>query len=144
MSQITDVYLHSLFAFIFVLATPLPHSLKFSTFTLPLLQAIKPHRSGKPIDQELSKSIVADFEAVLDQLEKYFLSRGDFIAGPDVTLADIFAICELTQVTSLGFDITRGRPRLAAWVPRIKAKLQPHFDDVHQIVMQFASQHQMV
>ena len=94
-------------------------------------------RTGKPIDPERSKQLRKLLERSLNQMEIYFLSRGDYIVGEgnsDITIADVFGICELTQVVTIGYDIKAGRPRLAAWYERVKSRLQPHFDDVHKTI----------
>ena len=51
-----------------------------------------------------------------------------------MTIADILGVCELMQPLAADYDITEGRPTLAAWVNRVKTRLQPHFDDSHAIL----------
>ncbi len=107
------------------------------------LQALRPHISGKPAVKEDVEKSIKEFEVALDQFESYYLSRGDYITGPDVTLADLFAICELLQPGCTGYDVTQGRPRLLAWMARVKARLQPHFDEVHKEIIDFGMKYHM-
>ena len=55
-----------------------------------------------------------------------------FLAGDEVSLADLFGVCELQQPVSVGYDVTKNRPRLTAWLQKVKDALQPHFDDTHK------------
>ena len=34
----------------------------------------------------------------------------------------------------MGHDLTAGRPRVAGWIDRVKLRLQPHFDEVHNLL----------
>ena len=96
--------------------------------------------TGQPPDQELVKEKSESLKASLDNIENYFLARGDFLAGSDdITVADLLAICEIMQPISVDFDVTGGRPKLAKWFDKVKARLQPHFDDTHKFILGFGA-----
>lgn len=106
-----------------------------SFYTLPvglmlLLQIVDPQLRNIPVDRERLRRFHAELECALDRLEDTFLSAGcSYIAGSDdVTLADVVAVCQLTQAAAAGYDVVRARPQVAAWLPRIKTRLEPHFD----------------
>ena len=49
-----------------------------------------------------------------------------------MTFADLLAICELTQTLAHDLDLgNSGRPRLQAWMGRVKQELGTTFDDAH-------------
>ncbi|XP_002119794.2 glutathione S-transferase theta-1-like [Ciona intestinalis] len=79
------------------------------------------------------ETAVENMEKMLHQLETMFLKNKDFIAGDQLTVADIFAICELMQPTMSGRDIFEGHPKLREWFQRAKAATQPHFNEAHAI-----------
>ncbi|CAH1776766.1 unnamed protein product [Owenia fusiformis] len=68
------------------------------------------------------------FEAMLDQLENIWLRETSYLAGNDITIADLQCVTELNQVGTTGYDMVKNRPKLAGWIQRVEAKLQPHFD----------------
>ena len=63
---------------------------------------------------------IRDVERQLNFMENYYLTRGDYIIGSDITVADIFAICELMQLISIGYPVDRNRPRMKKWIERVK------------------------
>jgi len=82
------------------------------------------------VDRERLRRFQAELERAVDRLEDTFLSAGHrYIAGSDEpTLADVVAVCELTQAAAAGHDVVRARPLVAEWLPRMKTRLEPHFD----------------
>jgi glutathione S-transferase len=74
-------------------------------------------------------------EAVLDQMENNFLQGRDYVAGDEISIADLFGHCELYQLLPVGYKIPeKKRPVLAAWIDRVKKATQPHFDQVSKTI----------
>ena len=65
----------------------------------------------------------------------------NFVAGDQISIADLWGVCELMQPMLAGYNITKRHPLVAAWVDRVKAATQPFFDDLHKVITGFASQH---
>ena len=84
-------------------------------------------------------------ETTIKQIEQIWLDNGNkkFILGDKISVADIFACCELEQPRIAGYDIRAGRPILSAYMDRVKTELSPHYEDAHKIlnimVKKFAS-----
>ena len=64
------------------------------------------------------------------------------MAGSKISVADLFGVCEVMQPILAGYDVNKRHPVIAAWIKRVKAAVQPHFDDVHKSISEFAAQHQ--
>ena len=64
----------------------------------------------------------------------YYTSHDSVSPGDNISIADLLGVCELMQVSICGVDIYPGHPRLRAWMDRTKARLQPTFDEVHQVM----------
>ena len=83
---------------------------------------------------------VAELEGILvkskDTFENYFLKDSKFIAGDQISVADLQAICEFTQFWMMHIDPAEGYPKLAQWMKDVQAELKPVFDEVHKIVYQ--------
>lgn len=69
---------------------------------------------------------------VLDTFENLWLEQTSFIAGDNLTVADIFAVCEIEQLKVTGYDPYVGRPKLAAWYERVKNQTSPYYDEAHK------------
>lgn len=67
---------------------------------------------------------------VLQALEEGWLRNDDFVAGPDLTIADMMAYEELVQVTMMGLlpQVTE-YPRVQAWMDRMTQV--PYHDEAH-------------
>ena len=77
-------------------------------------------------------------DKTLDFMDQHFLQEQSYVAGDDITLADLLCICEIMQPASIGYDITKGRPKLAAWMERVKSRLGVVFDDAHKGILELA------
>ncbi|CAH1773608.1 unnamed protein product [Owenia fusiformis] len=88
---------------------------------------------GGSIDESTAKS---NYEAMLDNLETIWLKANPFLAGSKLTIADLHCVCELSQLEAYGKGyLTEQRPKLAVWMEKVKANLQPHFNEVHTSFM---------
>ena len=46
------------------------------------------------------------------------------------------ACCELEQPQIAGYDVRQGRPVLEAYMDRVKAELNPHYEEAHKVLYQ--------
>lgn len=102
-------------------------------------QVMIPLKTGQPVNTEKLNADCVLLDKVLNLMENYFLARGDFLAGNDVTLADLLSVPELIQLASVGYPLGRNRPRMAKWLEVLKARLQPHFDEIHKDMFAFGA-----
>ena len=49
-------------------------------------------------------------------------------------MADILAACEMEQPSMAGYDVTKDREVLGSYLARVKAELNPHYDEVSSVV----------
>lgn len=92
---------------------------------------MKPHYLKVSVSDEEVQQAKENFEKMLDMLQSYFLKDTQYISSNQISIADIMALNELTQVVALGIDFSKDRPKIAEWYERCKQALQPHFDEVH-------------
>ncbi|XP_065081923.1 glutathione S-transferase theta-1-like [Ochlerotatus camptorhynchus] len=76
-------------------------------------------------------------EQNLNQLEREWLVPGRFIIGDRITIADILAACEIEQPKIVGMDPFQGRPKLAAWVEKVRYTMTPYYQEAHQDFYKF-------
>ncbi|KAF4518210.1 hypothetical protein B566_EDAN005935 [Ephemera danica] len=98
------------------------------------IKFLHPMVTGKlPSDKEVAKRQKL-MEETLNKLENDWLGDRKFLVGNEITIADILGACEVEQPRMAGFDPCEGRPRLSAWMERVKQQLAPHYEDAHKVV----------
>nr|XP_054767423.1 glutathione S-transferase theta-1-like [Lytechinus pictus]XP_054767463.1 glutathione S-transferase theta-1-like [Lytechinus pictus] len=101
-------------------------SIFVSEVLVPLYSKGKEHASDERLTRDKE-----NLTKRLDKLENAFLRDNDWLAGDDISVADVLAVCEMMQNTVNGRDVTEGRPKLRAFLDRVKNRLKPSFDEVH-------------
>ncbi|XP_054087638.1 glutathione S-transferase theta-1 isoform X2 [Zeugodacus cucurbitae] len=103
-------------------------SLYFRTIWLePLISGVRP--SNQKIDH-----LKNHMEGNLDIIENVWLQKTDFLTGQRLTVADIFAACEIEQIRLADYDVRIKYPKIKAWLKRVRAGCNPHYDHAHQHV----------
>jgi len=96
-------------------------------------EVLSPMR-GMPVDEESLKTDVENLKQGLDKIGRSFLKNTDFLCGNEISFADIIAVCEFSEFIVNGRDIFEGNPKLKAYFDRVKARLNPTFDEIHSTV----------
>ncbi|XP_055615686.1 glutathione S-transferase theta-2-like [Toxorhynchites rutilus septentrionalis] len=68
----------------------------------------------------------------LDHLERDWIAPGRFISGEKISIADILAACEVEQPKIVGLDPLEGRPKLAAWLEKVRYTMTPYYQEAHK------------
>ncbi|XP_076435268.1 glutathione S-transferase theta-1-like [Babylonia areolata] len=96
---------------------------------------IIPRTSGKPVDQEQVSKQRKAVQKVVQKLENYFLKNTPFISSQVITVADLFAACELMQLYAvMEEELYESSPMIKAWMKRVQHVTSPLFDETHRIV----------
>ena len=101
-----------------------------------MIKLYQPHYYKEDISEEDKKTSIVALKATLDAFEKYFLQDHPFIAGDEISIADLMAIEELIEPDIIGVYVGKGRPRVEAWHNNIKIALGSVYDQVHQPLYQ--------
>ena len=90
----------------------------------------------KKFDEKKVAAAEKSMVACLNDFERVWLAGGDkqYVVGDKISVADILAVCELEQPSMAGYDVTKDRKVLGAYMDRVKGELQPHYDDVSSVV----------
>ena len=67
-------------------------------------------------------------------LNDYFLKDTKFIHSSEISIADLQALCEITQCWMIGEHLEAEYPNMDRWVADCKEELGTHFDSVHKFV----------
>ncbi|CAH1775901.1 unnamed protein product [Owenia fusiformis] len=87
---------------------------------------------GLPIDEKFVEKGRMEMEGMFDQLETIWLKENRYIAGDDITIADLQCINELNIIECVDYVIRKDRPKLSAWMERVRERLNPHYDDINR------------
>jgi glutathione S-transferase len=76
---------------------------------------------------------------VLQALDSYWLAGRPYVAGQEISVADLLVACEVEQLRLLDaapqgptFEaLTASHPRVREWLERVRQRCAPHYDDVH-------------
>ncbi|KAM6986786.1 glutathione S-transferase theta-3-like [Aplochiton taeniatus] len=100
------------------------------------LRLLVPKIMGTEVPKEKMDIAVEDLNNSLNIVEEKFLQDKPFIAGEQISLADLVAIVEIMQPVGAGLDVFEGRSKLRAWRERVRAEIGPElFDEAHQGIL---------
>ncbi|GJQ65459.1 GstT1 [Trypoxylus dichotomus] len=97
---------------------------------------VSPKLYGKISPPEKLKLCFDKMENCLDNVEALWLNGGPYITGDQLTAADVWAACEIEQLTAAGYDPKVGRPKLAAFLERVRHETNPYYDEAHKEIYQ--------
>ncbi|XP_065363657.1 glutathione S-transferase theta-1-like isoform X2 [Calliphora vicina] len=95
---------------------------------------LEPLLSGKKPSQEKIENLKSHMEMNLAIIENIWLENSDFLCGKQMTVADILAACEIEQTRMADYDVRIKHPKIRAWLKRVRAACNPHYDHAHQFV----------
>ena len=96
-------------------------------------QAILPVRSGQPRNEVKCAELREKLRKSLDIIENYFLKDRKFVAGDQVSIADLSFFAEVTQYWIANCDIYKGRPNMEKWVEECQKLLSQHLEEIFGI-----------
>ncbi|RUS85730.1 hypothetical protein EGW08_006524 [Elysia chlorotica] len=96
---------------------------------------IIPKATGKPIDHAVADKFRKKVSSMVTQLEGYFLKDRKYLAGDEISIADIFGACELMQLFGCHeHGLFEKSPIIKAWMDRVRKDTNPHFDEAHKMI----------
>ncbi|GLV32972.1 Glutathione S transferase T3 [Carabus blaptoides fortunei] len=104
---------------------------------------LTPIRTGVPMKEEHIQDSEDRLVGCLEKIENMWLDKQKFLAGDDITVADILAACELEQTRIAGFDPRDGFPKIRSWLDAVRDRLNPHYDEAHSVVYRLIEKNQV-
>ncbi|XP_062539529.1 glutathione S-transferase theta-1-like [Armigeres subalbatus] len=96
---------------------------------------LRPRLTGSEVNPERAEEFKAKMEDCLDFIEKDYLGGANrFLVGDEISVADLFAACEIEQPKIAGFDPCAGRPKMTAWMTRVREATNPYYDEAHKLL----------
>ena len=100
------------------------------------LQYIYPKFKGGEAEPVLVSEREETLKAALTKINDHFLKDSKFIYGDEISVADLLALCELTQFWMVETKYEDGYPNIKRWVADCQKELGETFDELHQVVYQ--------
>ncbi|XP_072443151.1 glutathione S-transferase theta-3-like [Chiloscyllium punctatum] len=98
-----------------------------------MFRGLLPVLTGQPVPKDRMDEAVQDLQTAIQSFEDTFLQDRPYIAGQEVSLADLVALVELMQPVGTGLDPLEGRPKLMEWRERVKREVGKElFDEAHE------------
>ncbi|XP_059511145.1 glutathione S-transferase theta-3-like [Stegostoma tigrinum] len=111
-------------------------TIRYHGSRLFMFRSLLPVLTGQPMPKDRMDEAVEDLQTSIQILEDKFLQDRPYIAGQEVSLADLVALVELMQPIATGFDPLEGRPKLIEWRERVKCAVGKElFDEAHAEMM---------
>jgi len=97
-----------------------------TTTLLPLLTGSPPKDGSK---------YLKIFNESMKLFEDYYLKDTPFISRNEISIADLMAVTEFTQLEVMGVNAPKITPAVLQWMERCKNETDPHFTDIHKVVL---------
>ncbi|XP_063769112.1 glutathione S-transferase theta-1-like [Pseudophryne corroboree] len=95
-----------------------------------------PYLLGHEATPDKLDPAVAEYNNTLKNIEEYFLQDKPFLAGDEISIADLVAIVEIMQPVGAGIDVFEGKPKLSAWKHRVQEAVGAElFNEAHEAVL---------
>ncbi|XP_076272573.1 glutathione S-transferase theta-1-like [Rhynchophorus ferrugineus] len=100
---------------------------------------ILPNMTKSPPDENKIAELESNMIGSVKEFVELFLDQGHkYIAGDNISAADIFAACELEQPRIAGFDVFQEHPKLQTWLESVKRECNPYYQEAHFYVDKLA------
>ena len=91
--------------------------------------ALSPVRPKIPYDEEKLKQLEEGVVKALKEFGEYFLKGKPFIAGDEISAADLAGFCEIMQLTGVECTAFKDNKNVDEWVKRVESKLGSCYEE---------------
>jgi len=107
-------------------------------------KVLLPMMTGSAPKQSSIDRCIAGMHKVFDDMDSHWLARSKYMAGDEISIADILAICEMYQPAVCGFDCFSTHPSIADWHQRVTEQLNPELDQANIILNKLTAKYKML
>ena len=92
------------------------------------------------LDEKVVEKKRVALHDVINTMEKFYLVEGhQYLGGADhMSIADVWAACEMGQALSVGFDLRSTHPKVAEWYDRVKGAF-PEYEKLNKGVKELGA-----
>ncbi|KAL3162185.1 hypothetical protein ABBQ32_009892 [Trebouxia sp. C0010 RCD-2024] len=100
----------------------------------------------QPVSEGQAKAHMTGLQTTLQTLEQYWLAHSPFLAGNDISVADLLYCCELDQLCLLDgaeqgptmTELFKPFPKTQEWMVRVAESTEPHWTTVSSFLHKVA------
>ncbi|XP_072269822.1 glutathione S-transferase theta-1-like [Pyxicephalus adspersus] len=105
------------------------------------VKCMTPAILSQDVESDKLDNVLSEFTAVVKHLEETFLKDRPFLAGDEISLADLVAIVEIMQVVASGVPVFEHNPKLKLWKQRVEEALGSEvFKEAHEDILNVKEQ----
>jgi glutathione S-transferase len=93
---------------------------------------VQPRKFGTVTPEAILESTQTTLKKSVEVLESYFLKNTKFVAGDEISIADLLFVSEVSQYLKMGYNLCEGRPMMTQWMDNVKTYLSPHYDELYK------------
>lgn len=91
----------------------------------------------QPMDVDKVKNAKEEVARAVTHIADYFLRDNPYIGGKEISAADLTGVSELYQLNGVCEEgLYTCNEKVNAWVERVKQRLQPHFDEAVERILE--------
>nr|WGO51545.1 glutathione S-transferase [Lygus pratensis] len=98
-----------------------------------------PNITGELPSPALVEEREEKMENALDELNDIWLKNKRYVAGDEISFADLVAATEVEELKLTGYDPKTDRPALTDWIERVKNDTNPFYDSSHTKINKIAA-----
>ncbi|KAM3940621.1 glutathione S-transferase theta-1-like [Leptodactylus fuscus] len=100
------------------------------------VKAMTPYILGHEAAPEILNPPLLEFSETLTALQEKFLQDKPFLAGDEISIADVVALVEIMQPIAAGVDVFEDKPKLSAWKQRVEEAIGADlFKEAHEKIL---------
>jgi len=89
---------------------------------------------GMPINEKRIERGQAQMARCMEIFDNYFLKDTPFISSNEITIADLLAVCEFSELEILPPNFVHLSHKVEEWIARCKEALGQDYHDVHSVL----------
>lgn len=106
-----------------------PQNLRCKAF---YVACVLPRKTGQPTSEDVLKLTQTTLKKSVDIVESYFLKNRKFVAGDEISIADLLFFGEVTQYWRMGKNLCEGKSAMTQWIEDCKTFFGAHFDEIYK------------
>ena len=91
-----------------------------------------PRRTGQKTPEAILKYSQEKLKKSVGIVENYYLKNQKFVAGDEISIADLAFFGEITNYWKMGKNLCEGNQSMTQWIEDCKAVFGTHFDEIYK------------
>lgn len=103
-----------------------------NSYFFPIDQCVMPKRTGEKMPEPILKRSQETLKKSVSVVENYFLKNRKFVAGDEISIADLAFFGEITNYWKMGKNLCEGNSSMTQWIQDCKEVFGSSFDELYK------------